>query len=152
MEDERPVISAGAGESQPGQSPGVQGSQTELGEIVVSVERMPGSEAQLSPWLGVPAPGEAGLLVTPPQPPPLLSPGHRDQRGYEGGEEVADRGGQGEGVAVVVQQGGLLLLRVYLGQIAWIWSASHNEMSKFKISQHMHNLLVAYGLQSLKDS
>ena len=33
---------------------------------------------------------------------------------------MAHRGGQGEGVAVVVQQGGLLPLRDYLGQIAWI--------------------------------
>ena len=101
LKNQRPVLPTGAGEGQPGQSDGVQGSQTVLGLIVVSVERMPGSEGHLSLRLGVPPPGV--LLVTPPQPPALLSPGDGDQGGDEGGEEVTHRGGQGEGVTVVGQ-------------------------------------------------
>ena len=88
FEDQRPVLPTGAGESQPGQSDGVQRSQAVLGLILVSVERMPGSEGHLSLRLGVPPPGV--LLVTPAQPPALLSPGDGDQGGDEGGEEVTN--------------------------------------------------------------
>ena len=75
---------------------------------------MPVGEVHLR--LGVPAPG---VLVAPSQPPAPLPPGDGNQGGDEGGEEVADSGGQGEGVTVVFHQGGVLLLRVDLGQIAW---------------------------------
>ena len=76
---------------------------------------MPVGEVHLRLRLRVPSPG---VLVAPSQPPAPLSPGDGNQGGDEGGEEVADSGGQGEGVAVVIHQGGVLLLRVDLGQIA----------------------------------
>ena len=81
---------------------------------------MPVGEGHLHPGLGVPAPDLAGVLVTPAQPPALLSPGDGDQGGDEGGEQVTHRGGQGEGVAVVLHQGGVFLTRVDLSQVAWI--------------------------------
>ena len=77
---------------------------------------MPVGEVHLRLRLWVPAP--AGVLVAPSQPPAPLSPGDGNQGGDEGGEEVADSGGQGEGVTVVIHQGGVLLLSVDLGQIA----------------------------------
>ena len=89
-----------------------------LGDVVVSVERMPVGEVHLCLGTLIPGPGLAGVLVPPTQPPPLLSPGDGDQGGDQGGEEVTHRGGQGEGVTVVIHQGSVLLLRVDLSQVA----------------------------------
>ena len=75
LEDERSVLTAGAGESEPGESGGVHQDQAVLGEIVVRVERMPVGEVHLSLGQRVPAPGLGGVLVAPSQPPALLSPG-----------------------------------------------------------------------------
>ena len=79
---------------------------------------MPVGEVHLSLGQRVPAPGLAGVLVAPSQPKALLSPGDGNQGGDEGGEEVADSGGQGEGVTVVFHQGGVLLLSVDLCEVA----------------------------------
>ena len=80
MEDHRSVLSAGAGEAEPGELPGVQEDEAVLGDVVVSVERMPVGEVHLCLGLRVPGPGLAGVLVAPPSHHPfcLLGMGTRE--------------------------------------------------------------------------
>ena len=79
-----------AGQTQPVQSLVVHQGEAVLGEVVVTVERMPVSEPHLSLHLRVrvPPPGEAGVVVASGQPPASLSPGDGHQAGEEGGEQL----------------------------------------------------------------
>ena len=77
LQDDGPVLPALAGETEPVEGLVVHQGEAVLGEVVVTVERMPVSEPHLSLHLRVrvPPPGEAGVVVASGQPPASLSPG-----------------------------------------------------------------------------